>query len=384
MESILILHNTFGEISDPLYESRAGVMDQVNAVRQSLDALGLASKVLAVENMRHLTQVLGSRREKLIFNLAEEFLCSIEQACYVPAVCQAFGKSCTGNDTSALLLAQNKIHAKAVMLMAGLPCPEGIVVYPPQKTDWGNLSPGRYIVKPAFCDASEGITAESVLLLSKEWEKADTLIEKLHRQFRQPVIVERFIPARELNVSVIERDGKVKVLPLAEIDFSNFSRSQTKIVDYDAKWQKDSFGYNNTPRKIPADLPEAVSRRVESLAVAAFKATGCRDYARVDFRLDDELAPYILEVNPNPDISPDAGFAAATEAAQIPYERFVWTVLTNAQDRLTVSRKVIRLIKRKCHVKEIPERSHSKSSSGRPTRGDRYCQSDKIFPSHGD
>ena len=338
MENILILHNTFGSSDDPLYGSRAGVMDQVRAVEQSLDVLGVGSEVLAVENLRHLTQVLGSRRENLIFNLVEEFLCSIEQACYVPAVCRVFSKRCTGNDTPALLLSQNKIYAKAVLRDAGLPCPEGVVVYPQQKGDWDNLSAGRYIFKPAFCDASEGITAESVLSLPEKRKKADVLIEKLHRQFVQPVIVERFIPAREFNVSVVERNGKVKVLPLAEIDFSAFSQSQTKIVDYDAKWQKDSFGYNNTPRKIPADLPQDVCRRVETLAAAAFNAVGCRDYARVDFRLDEEMNPFILEVNPNPDISPDAGFAAAVQAAGIPYERFVWTVLTNAQDRLTASR----------------------------------------------
>lgn len=339
MENILILHNTFGSADDPLYESRAGVMDQVRAVEQALDVLGVGSEVLAVENLRHLTQLLSSRRESLIFNLIEEFLSSIEQACYVPAVCRAFAKRCTGNDTPALLLAQNKIHAKAVLRAAGLPCPEGIVVSPRQKPDWTALSLGRYIFKPAFCDASEGITAESVLSLPDESNRADALIKKLHQQFAQPVIVERFIPARELNVSVIQRGEKMKVLPLAEIDFSAFSQSQTRIVDYDAKWQKESFGYNNTPRKIPADLPEPVARKVETLTAAAFNALGCRDYARVDFRLDEDLRPYILEVNPNPDISPDAGFAAALQAAGIPYDRFVWTVVSNTQDRLKTSRK---------------------------------------------
>ncbi|MCF7957867.1 MAG: ATP-grasp domain-containing protein [Phycisphaerae bacterium] len=337
MENILILHNTYGSPEDSLYESRAGVMDQVRAVQQALDMLNLASEVLAVENLRHLTQILGSRREHIIFNLVEEFLCDIEQACYVPAVSRALGKYCTGNDTPALLLSQNKIYTKALLRDAGLPSPEGIVLSGREATDWRSLPAGWYIFKPAFCDASEGITSASVLSLPDEKKKAEALLQRLYEQFSQPVIVEQFIPGRELNVSVIQRNRKIKVLPLAEIDFTAFSDSQTKIVDHDAKWQKDSFGYNNTPRKIPADLPDHVSVRVESLAAAAFKSLNCQDYARVDFRLDEELNPFILEVNPNPDISEDAGFAAALQAADIPYERFIWTVITNTQDRLSAA-----------------------------------------------
>lgn len=334
MESILVLHNTFGNASDPLYESRAGVMDQVHAVEQALDAMGIGHHTQAVEDLCHLTRILQERPENLIFNLVEEFLSSIEQACYVPVLCRAFGKSCSGNDTGTLLLGQNKILTKAMLREAGLPCPNGIVVYPLQQADPDKLHPGRYIFKPAFCDASEGITADSVLTLPADRNRAGTLIETLHRQFSQPVIVEQFIPARELNVSVIEQNGHVQVLPPAEIDFGAFSGSQVRIVDYDAKWKKDSFGYNHTPRKIPADVPEFVSRHVETLAAAAFRTAGCRDYVRVDFRLDEDLNPFILEINPNPDISPDAGLAAALEAAHIPYQEFVRNVLTNAHERL--------------------------------------------------
>ena len=337
MQNVLILHNTFGDTDDPLYESRAGVMDQVNAVAESLRTLKINFEIRAVEDLRDLTQILASKKSGLIFNLLEEFACSIEQACYVPAICGAFNFSCTGNDTSALLLAQNKIHAKAILTSAGLPCPNGIVVNIGKQTALERLTSGRYILKPAFCDASEGITSESVVLLPDESQKAHDLIQSLHRQFAQPVIIEQFIPARELNVSVIERNGLKQVLPPAEIDFVAFSASRYKIVDYDAKWQKDSFTYNNTPRKIPADLPEDTSKRIEVLAAKAFSVIGCRDYARVDFRMDEDLNPYILEVNPNPDISPDAGFAAALHAANISYEEFVNTVLNNANHRLLTS-----------------------------------------------
>lgn len=333
MEPVLILHNTFGQAGDQLYESRAGVMDQVQAAAQALAELGIGFEILAVENLRHLTAVLCSRRETVIVNLAEEFLGAIQEACYVPAVCRAFGKSCTGSDTPALLLAQNKIFAKAVLLGAGLPCPQGIAVAAGQKADWSRLPAGRYIAKPAYCDASEGISAESVFSLPDAGHAADALLAKLHRQFAQPVIVEQFIPARELNVSVIQLDGRTEVMPLAEIDFSAFSENQPRIVDYDAKWRKESFGYNHTPRRIPADVPPRTAQRICQLAAAAFETLGCRDYARVDFRLDCRLNPYILEVNPNPDISPDAGFAAAIDAGGLSYPRFIQGIITNALHR---------------------------------------------------
>jgi D-alanine-D-alanine ligase len=334
MDRVLIIHNTFGSPEDPLYQSRAGVMDQVNAVGGALDQLGVDHTIVPVENLKHLTSVLTTRRQRTIFNLAEEFLGSTDQACYVPAVCRAFDRCCTGNDTPALLLSLNKVHAKAILHQAGLPCPQGTVCLLGQAVDLRGLPEGRYILKPACCDASEGIGSDSVVELPRELDRAMALVGRLHVQFAQPVVVEQYIPARELNVSIMLQGGRPKVMPLAEIDFSAFDPEAVKIVDYAAKWHADSFGFNNTPRKIPADLPETVAERVRTLAVAAWRTLGCWGYARVDFRLDEQLNPYVLEVNPNPDISPDAGFAAAIAAGGVPYERFVWSVISNAQSRL--------------------------------------------------
>lgn len=334
MQAILILHNTFGDPNDPLYESRAAVMDQVHAVEAACDAKKIQYTVLAVDDLRHLTTLLAAHKETLVFNLAEEFLGDVRQACFVPAVCAAFGKSCTGNDTPALLLAQNKIQAKALLSGSGLPVANGAVIHDGQTLAQASLPSGRYILKPAFCDASEGITAESVVRLPQDASRAEVLAADLHRQFAQPVIVEQYIDGRELNVSVIESDGDIRVMPLAEIDFSAFPNELPRIVDYNAKWNADTFTYQNTPRRIPADLPDPVAERVRVLAAAAWKTLGCQDYTRVDFRLDEQLNPYIIETNPNPDISPEGGFAAATAAGQIPYAQFVHTMLNNARQRL--------------------------------------------------
>jgi len=329
MEPVLVLYNDF-TVADGFEESRAGVMDQVRAVCAALDALGIEHTAAAVRDLRHLAAILLERLERLIFNLAEEFA-DIRQAVYVPALGEAFGVGVTGGSTESLFLAQHKARAKAVLSAAGLPCPEGVCVEPGRSLDASALPSGAYIVKPACTDASEGIEADCVVTLPSL--EAEALVRRVHERFGQPALVERFIPDRELNVSIVEIAGRPCVMPLAEIDFSAFAAGQPRIVDYEAKWVADSFGYNNTPRKIPAELSEEAADEIRTLAVKAWQALDCRDYARVDFRLDESGRPYVLEVNPNPDISPDAGFAAALAAGKMEYSRFVRTMLTNAAAR---------------------------------------------------
>ena len=331
MEKVLVLHNQIEESDESFLESRSGVMDQVNAVVDSLEKLDIEYEVIPVRDLCHLTQILPTRNEKLIFNLVEDFDGSIHHVNLVPALYEAFGFAYTGNGTEALFLSLDKTCAKAILVAAGLPCPVGVSILPGQPILFDNLRKGKYIIKPSCSDASEGIEIDSVVDVPSV--AAIDRIKMIHEKFNQAAIVEQYIPSRELNVSVIETEGGVKVLPIAEIDFSAFSKKQLKIVDYDAKWIKESFGYNNTPRIIPAPLDKAVAEKVRSLAIQSWNALGCHGYARVDFRLDENDLPYVLEVNPNPDISLDAGFAAALTADGILYEQFVLMMLRNAARR---------------------------------------------------
>jgi ribosomal protein S18 acetylase RimI-like enzyme len=155
-------------------------------------------------------------------------------------------------------------------------------------------------------------------------------VRRVHDTCRQAALVEAFVGRRELNVSVIELDGRPTVLPLAEIDFAAFGPDRPRIVGYEAKWLAESFEFHHTPRIIPAPLPRAAAEAVRRAARAAWDAMGCRGYARVDFRLDDAGRPVVLEVNANPDISPGAGLAAAVDAAGIGYDRFIAAMLDAA------------------------------------------------------
>ncbi|HPD47165.1 MAG TPA: ATP-grasp domain-containing protein [Anaerohalosphaeraceae bacterium] len=329
----LILHNRAdprtGDGSGGCFvESQAGVLNEVKAVAEALETLNIAYAVDDIARLDELPEVLARRPERVIFNLVEELPGDIRAACYVPAICRTHGRAVTGNGTSALLLAQNKWQCKAVLHAAGVTCPAGITVFPGQTVEADALPHGRYFVKPAYCDASEGIDGDSVV----DWPGRDLAeaVRRIHERFAQPAIVEQFIAERELNVSVLQKGETVEVLAIAEIDFSAFEAGRARIVDYAAKWHADSFAFNNTPRMIPAPISDAAAECVRRQALGAWHAIGCSGYARVDFRMDDAERTYVIEVNPNPDISPDAGFAAALEKNEINYESFVQVLYDNA------------------------------------------------------
>ncbi len=335
-KSVLIVHHitkrkTVGKDNFNCEESNFGVLDEVKAVAAALEYLGFKYRVEGIKQIRDLPVILSRSPEKLIFNLIEDLDGQVLDFCCVPAVCQTCGKVCTGCNTPCLLLAQDKWRTKAVLKAANLPCPDGIIVPVGEKAALSELTAGKYIVKPVFTDASEGIDAKSVVELPGK--AIHTAVERIHKQLKQPAIVEQFIPDRELNVSVLQRNDGVEVWPIAEIDFSALGDDYPHIVDYSAKWISDSFAYKNTPRIIPARIPEAVAELVREYSLDIWHILDCQDFIRVDFRLDENNNIFILEVNPNPDISPDAGFAAALAAAGISYEEFVETLMDNALSR---------------------------------------------------
>jgi len=188
------------------------------------------------------------------------------------------------------------------------------------------------IVKPNSEDASLGIYPDSVV---RDEESLRRQVRRCLTNYKQPVLVEAFIDGREFNVSVME-NGAATPLPVSEIDFSAMPKDMPRILGYEAKWFEDDPLYKKTPPVCPALLDEGTRATLQGLAAAAFRTMGCRDYARVDFRMDAKGRPYILEVNPNPDISTNAGYARALKAAGIEYAAFWGTMVQNALERRIV------------------------------------------------
>jgi D-alanine-D-alanine ligase len=330
--SVLILHNSPQLSAGQAFaESEAGVLAEAQAVSRALDKLRIPHRVVGVREFEELPGVLSASDEPVVFNLVEGFWMDPTRANLVPPVIRSFGKACTGNDTQGLLLSLDKWQSKTLLTAAGIPTPKGLLVPPGQPLPTRGLFEGPYLVKPIQTDASEGIDKTSIV--PNAGQALRQIVQRIHDQLAQPALIEQFIDGRELNISVINRKGEMEVLPLAEIDFSAFEAGRPRIVGYEAKWREDSFEYHHTPRIIPAPLPKRVAERVRELAAASCRTLSCLEYCRVDFRLDKANQPYVLEVNANPDIAPDAGFAAAIKAAGISYPAFVKLEIENALTR---------------------------------------------------
>ena len=184
------------------------------------------------------------------------------------------------------------------------------------------------IVKPRWEDASQGISNESVVETEK---KLLARIDYVHRTYNQGALVEEFITGREINAAIIGNDHH-EVLPLSEIKFH--ADLAQPIVSYEGKWLEQSQQYKLTQPVCPAPLKTRSEMLLRDVALRAYKLLECRDYARVDFRLRDGV-PYILEVNANPDISPDAGLARSARAANLSYPQLIARILATASKRKT-------------------------------------------------
>ena len=162
-------------------------------------------------------------------------------------------------------------------------------------------------------DASIGISENSVAYNFSELKQQ---LDFLFDNYKQDVLIEQYIKGRELNVSILGGE----LLPISEISFKGLPADLPKIVTYEAKWSPNSVYYKYSNPVVPAGLSESQVKRIENAALKSYEILGCRDYARVDIRLNSKNVPYVIEVNPNPDISPDSGFIRSAEAGGMVYE----------------------------------------------------------------
>lgn len=310
--------------------SEESVAEMAKQAQEAVQSLGIATTLVPLQ--RSLLNFLGRVRELNpdgLVNLCEGYYGRPQWESNVAGIFELLGLSFTGNAAKTLAFCQDKFKAKAVLRAAGLPtAPAQLMLTGEEPLEL------RFplIVKPNAEDASLGVYPESVV---RDEESLRRQVRRCLDNYKQPVLVEAFIDGREFNVSVME-NGAVTPLPVSEIDFSAMPKDTPRILGYDAKWFEDHPFYQKTPPVCPAPIDDEMRERLQGLAAAAFRTMGCRDYARVDFRMDAKGRPFILEVNPNPDISTNAGYARALAAAGIDYAAFWGVMVDNALKRRIV------------------------------------------------
>ena len=305
------------------------VMARLQAVKEGLISLGHSVK--AMEMKEDLPPMLGKILRSgvdLIFNLCEEFHGQSRLEMNIAALLELLNIPFTGSSALVLGLSQDKGKTKSILAHHGVPTPAYQV--------WSREAPGSapplrfpLIVKPLSEDASLGIGNDALV---NDPDALRQQVEKVHRLHHQPAIVEEYIDGRELNVSILGNMDP-EVLPISEIDFSTLPPDLPKICGFEAKWVEHTPEFDHTVPLCPASLPRGVEKRVREAALQSYRMMDCRDYARVDIRLGLDGIPYVLEINANPDISPDAGMPRSARVAGYDYTRLIGRIVELAWTR---------------------------------------------------
>jgi D-alanine-D-alanine ligase len=308
---VLILHSDVAPDAPP--EEHDTILT-AQALRDALELGGhrafLAPFLLAPDAIRDA--VRGSKAD-VVFNLVENVLGQDGLSAAAPFLLEKLGVPYTGSGAAQIAIAGDKPAAKRILRAAGLPTPDWSE--PPQ---WNGFEEGRsYIVKSATEDASIGLDDDAVIA---DMRAAMNRVDSCRARFGGRWFAEAFVDGREFNVAVLEDKGAMRVLPIPEMRFEAWPAQKPRIVGYRAKWDPESEESNGTARcfGIEHERP-ALAVRLSELALEAFGLFGLKGYARVDFRVDAAGAPTILELNPNPCLEPEAGFAVAAGLAGIPY-----------------------------------------------------------------
>jgi D-alanine-D-alanine ligase len=304
---------------DAVSEGKAvlGVLEAVEAVHRALLELGFeVTQVPLVPPLERAKRKLRNINTDLVFNLFEGFCGSPETEVVLPKILSEMGIPSTGCPTPALKLGLDKAKMKVILKVAGIRTPD-FQLLNPETLNWFRLN-YPCIVKPRCEDASHGLSPGSVV---NDFAPLDRQIGLLSNRYSGGAMVEEFIDGREFNATILG-NSEYHVFPVSEIVYS-LPSEMPRILTFAAKWEPDSPYFEGTKAVCPAEVAAEERERIAETAVAAFRILGGKGYARVDMRMDHEGQVNVIEVNPNPDISPGSGAVRQAEAAGMTHTQFI-------------------------------------------------------------
>jgi len=308
------------------YISEAAVKKEAEDVYQALTELGHQPFYLPIEEIESGFTKIREQQPDLIFNLCEGYKGNAHYEMHIASMWELMGIPYTGNTPISLGLAQNKVLAKKLFESKKIKTPMHQVY---REAPVQTYLTYPLIAKPASEDASLGITQDSIIYSFDDLNrKVCELLDKYH----QPILVEKFIEGREFNVSVLGNHPP-QVLPVSEINFSELEECY-HITSYEAKWLPEHPHYKKTPPVCPAEVSKELRYKLMDVALQVYHQLMGRDYGRVDMRVDAHNQIYVLEYNPNPDISADAGLARSAKAAGLKYRDLIGKIVKDALNRV--------------------------------------------------
>jgi len=307
--------------------------ETIGAVAKALSAFGDVVRLEAVDDF---PMRLRDANVDFLFNMAEGARGPNREA-HVPAIAEFFGVPYLGSDPLTLGLSLHKVRAKEVFLQRGIPT--AAYTWLASLDDLPVLANGqRYPVflKPAWEGSSKGIAEANYVL---DAEQAQAQARHLLTTYAQPVLAEAYLPGEEFTVAILGNGRDATALPLIRYRFEGLPSEALPIMGYEAKWKWDVPDNPLEILECPAQVDPATARRISETAIAAYHALGCRDWSRVDIRLDADGTPNVLEINPLPGIIPDpvanSCFPCAARAAGMSYDELIQRAVQIAWRRTT-------------------------------------------------
>ena len=310
--------------------------DDPTTIQAVADALRAFGDVVLLEALDDFPAALALTRPDLLFNMAEGSSGPCREA-HVPAVAEFLGVRYTGSDPLTLALALHKARAKEVLSHRRIPTAPFVLIE--SAADLPALRRARIypvFLKPAWEGSSKGISQANY---AETPDAAAERAEFLLGTYRQPVLAESYLPGEEFTDAIMGNGAEVSVLPIIRYRFDQLPAGALPVMGYEAKWLWDRPEQPIEVLECPADISAPTGQAIRTTAVSAYRALGCRDWARVDIRLDHACVPHVVEINPLPGIIPNLAenscFPRAAAAAGLSYDELIQSVVRIAWRRLT-------------------------------------------------
>jgi D-alanine-D-alanine ligase len=325
------------EGSDYLPPDFYAEFDDFETIEAIQNALAREHEIIPIEADENAFKTLQGEKPDIVFNIAEGIR-GVSREAQIPAMLEFLHIPYTGSDPLTLSLCLDKVRCKEILSYHHLPTPRFKVLTSVNGN--GNAKFLRYplLVKPCHEGSSKGIYNNSLVYDARE---LSSKVKTIFKDYHQPALAEEFLDGKEFTVALLGNGKEVKTLPIIELDFDQLPPDANRIYSFEAKWIWDTV---DNPLKIfrcPAEIDEEPEGLIKSLAIRAYRIMRCRDWCRIDIRLDSYGLPHILELNPLPGILPrpenNSCFPKAARAAGMSYDQLILEVLHIACKRYGIT-----------------------------------------------